>query len=106
MRKVLAGAGLCTLLLVLTSGSLFAQATASIAANGDFEQGVLNEWSLYGNNNGQALTKYNTVETATNWCNKWRPGSNRGNGGLTQEIYLIGGLTYNFGMDVAIKCSC
>jgi len=106
MKKVFVGAGLSVLLLVLTSSSLFAQATASMVANGDFEQGVLNEWTLYGNNNGQELTKYQVLPSVTTWCNKWRPGSNRGNGGIQQDVYMIGGVPYQFDMDIAIKCSC
>lgn len=106
MKKVFVGASLCALLLVLTSGSLFAQATASMVPNGDFEQGALNEWTRYGTSSGQEVTKFNVLTTALSWCNKWRPGSNGGNGGIRQDVYLIGGLTYQFDADVAFKCSC
>ncbi len=106
MKKVFIGAGLCALLLVLASGNLSAAVSASMVGNGDFEQTELNEWVLYGNNNGQEVLKASEPTGQVSWCNKWRPGSNRGNGGIKQDVYLIGGLTYEFSANIAFRCSC
>lgn len=104
MKAVLFGAVSCALLLFLLPGSLSAQ---SMTANGDFELEELGDhWTLYGNNDKQNVIEYDVSGNGLSWCNKWKPGSNQGNGGFTQEVYMIAGQEYQFDADIAFVCTC
>jgi len=105
MKAVLFGAVLCSALLFLLAGGLTAQ---SMVANGDYDLEELGDhWTLYGNNDKQNVILYDvTGDGKTSYCNKWKPGSNQGNGGITQEVYMIAGQEYQFDADIAFVCTC
>ena len=42
----------------------------------------------------------------TSLCWKRQPGSNIGNGGLTQDVSLIAGTTYDVSVNVSFICTC
>ena len=104
MRKWIVGAGCLALLLLVFSGSeALAQNTLP---NGDFELQAAGSWDLTGNNNGAMAATYDVTGLGSSWCWKRQPGSDQGNGGLTQAVYLLDGLTYDFSMDVCFICTC
>ena len=104
MKKYLVAAGCAALLaLFLCQGDLFAQNTVP---NGDFELQSQGPWILTGSNTGASCSVYDTSGTGSSWCWKRQPGTNGGNGGLTQDIPLIGGVTYNVSVNVCYIATC
>ncbi len=102
--KILVAAGCVVLLfLFLFQGDLSAQNTTP---NGDFELQAQGSWVLTGSNNGAACTIYNTTGSGSSWCWKRKPGTNGGNGGIEQDLALIGGVTYDFTVAVCYIATC
>jgi len=71
--------------------------------DGNFELGAaLGPWSLFGDNAGAAFVQYDVDGAGGDtWCLRRMPGSDVGNGGLTQDVLLVGGVTYQFDADIA-----
>ncbi len=70
--------------------------------DGNFELGAaLGPWSLFGDNTGAGFVQYDVDGTGgPTWCLEREPGTDFGNGGVTQDVLLIGGVTYQFDADV------
>jgi len=94
--------------VALVFGLLCLWAAPPVAAqerclDGNFELGAtLGPWSLFGDSSGAGFVQYDVdnVGGAT-WCLMRMPGSNFGNGGIEQDVLLIGGVTYQFDADIA-----
>jgi len=100
MKRILLAAGCVALFcLVLGQDNALAQ---NLVPNGDFEMQARAEWLLTGNNTGAQATTFDTNGNGDNsWCWKRTPGTTKGNGGLEQDVYLFGGVLYNFTAHVA-----
>ena len=99
MKNIFIGAG-CIVLLLLFSGS---DASAqNIVPNGDFELQDLGPWALTGSNSNTMLMQFDVTGSGqSSWSWRRMPGTGTGNGGLAQDICLIGGVTYNVSVPVA-----
>lgn len=93
--------------VALAFGLLCLWGAAPLAAqercmDGNFELGsALGPWSLFGDNTGSQFTMYDVDGTGGDtWCLERSPGSDYGNGGIEQNLLLIGGVTYQFEADV------
>jgi hypothetical protein len=75
--------------------------------NGDFEFQALDPWEMFGSNNSQQLVMYDTDNDGTASL-AWKkiPGTNGGNGGIQETVFLIGGLEYQFHAYVASYVFC
>jgi len=75
--------------------------------NGDLETGTLTHgWSLFGGNANTTVTTFATVVNKPSLCVKRRPGPPGDNGGIEQEVHLLGGVSYTFTANVAAQyCS-
>ena len=100
MKKLLFAAGCAVLLLLFHPGSDgLAQNTVP---NGDFELQDLGPWELTGSNAYCSMLQFDVAGIgSSSWCWKRMPGTNTGNGGLMQDIPLIGGVPYNLSINVA-----
>ena len=100
MKKVLFGAGCAILLLLFNFGTdALAQNTVP---NGDFELQDLGPWTLTGSNSSTAMVQFDVAGIgSSSWSWKRMPGTGTGNGGLVQDIPLIGGHTYDLTINVA-----
>ena len=86
------------LLLVASPAPLHAQ---DMAINGNFELEALGPWSLFNNNAHSSLLVYDTSGDGTSsWCVERKPGKPNDNGGIEQDVLLVGGVTYQFDADV------
>lgn len=105
MRKLIWLTSCSALLLLLFSGGeAMAQNTA---ANGDFELQDTEPWVKTGSNDGAKILMYDVNGNgSTSLCWSRQPGSNKGNGGITQDVILIAGTTYDFTADVVFICTC
>jgi hypothetical protein len=104
MKKLLFGAGLTVLFLFMTQGGASAQ---TMTLNGDFEFQALDPWEMFGNNDSQQLVQYDIDGDGTSsLCWKKIPGTNGGNGGIRETIFLIGGLEYEVSAKVATYVFC
>jgi hypothetical protein len=102
--KIFTAAGCVTLLfLFLFQGDAFAQNTVP---NGDFELQAQGPWVLTGSNVGAGCTPYNTTGSGTSYCWKRKPGTNNGNGGIEQDVPLIGGLAYDVSIPICYIATC
>ena len=104
MRKTLWLASLGAAVLFLCSGPLPAQETVF---NGDFQLGNYTPpWTLTGGNAYTQVTYFQTKLGVNSLSLKRRPGPPNSNGGITQDLYLIGGVMYVFTADIAAQyCS-
>ncbi len=105
MRKLIWLTSCSALLLLLFSGTgALAQNTA---ANGDFELQDTGPWAKTGSNDGAMIIMFDVNGNGqTSLCWKRQPGSNIGNGGLTQDVSLIAGTTYDVSVNVSFICTC
>ncbi|MFH2001510.1 MAG: hypothetical protein ABIK28_17640, partial [Planctomycetota bacterium] len=78
----------------------------NVSFNGDFETGAYSHgWTLFGGNTGTTIATFGTGVGDPSYCLKRMPGSPN-NGGIEQEVHLIGGETYNFYANIAAQyCS-
>lgn len=97
-----------TIPAVFAVSALFLWAPPPLAAqemcnNGNFELGAaLGPWTLFGDNTGAGFIQYDVDGAGGDtWCLKRLPGTDLGNGGVAQQVLLIGGVTYQFDADVA-----
>ena len=100
MRKVIVLSGLaCGLMLAWAVHPLTAQ---EMCNDGNFELGkALGPWSLFDDNTGSSFAQYDVDGTGgATWCLERKPGSDYGNGGIKQNVLLVGGVTYQFDADV------
>lgn len=96
MKAVIAAA---CLLILFSAVELQAQ---SVAVNGDFETNSISpSWELYGGNTYTQVASYQTVAGVTSLCLKRRPGTPNSNGGISQDVHLIGGMSYRFSANIA-----
>ncbi len=89
------------LLLLFLSGS-FVQAQ-NVVLNNTFELQNLTYWTKTGNLDPGfwGMDKFDTTGNgAKSWC-FWQSPSSGKNGGITQTIFLIAGLTYDFSVRIA-----
>jgi hypothetical protein len=100
MKKILFGLGCAILLLFFyPGGDAFAQDTVP---NGDFELQDLGPWDLTGSNSSTTMMMYDVGGTGKpSWSWRRMPGTGTGNGGLLQNIPLIGGVTYDLSINIA-----
>ncbi len=100
-------AGGIVLLLFLFQGVAFGQNTA---ANGDFQLQDQGAWEKNGNNIGVGCIEYDTNGNGQkSWCWKRKPGDSPfggGNGGITQEVCLVGGVTYKLTANICYHADC
>jgi len=91
-------------LLLLCAPSAGAQ---EMVFNGDFETGSLNHgWTLFGGNANTITTTFAVVYNQPSLCVKRKPGTPGDNGGIQQEVHLLGGVTYAFSANIAAQyCS-
>jgi len=91
-------------LLLLAAPDAAAQ---SSAFNGDFETGSYTHgWTLFGGNTNTITAMFQTKVNESSLCLKRRPGPPSDNGGIEQEVHLIGGVNYLFTANVAAQyCS-
>jgi hypothetical protein len=86
-------------LLFLCASPVAAQ---EVVFNGDFETNSYTSlWSLFGGNQYTTIATYQTVYGVNSLCLKRRPGNPNSNGGIEQEVHLLGGITYNFSASIA-----
>ncbi len=102
MKKLIIGAA-CLTLVFLFQGGVLAQ---NVVPNGDFELKAQGQWDLIGNNNGASCVVYNTSGTGNSWCWRRAPGTPSGNGGLSMDIHLVGGVAYAINIDVCYLATC
>jgi len=75
----------------------------NVVLNGDLEtESILPLWGLHGGNSNTTMVKFQTVVGVNSWCMKRRPGSPNDNGGIEQEVHLIGGIDYSIVVNVAV----
>ena len=107
VKKVIVGAGCLVLfLIVFFPGEALAQ---TVAANGDFELEGKGIWEKEGGNTGTKYLQYNTTGSGSSWCCKREPGTGYpfgGYGGLSQEVTLIAGVTYQFSANICYLAKC
>jgi hypothetical protein len=104
MKGCLSIAAGLMLLLLASPAPLNAQ---DMAINGNFEFQALGPWLDFGKNvhsNLMVVFDTNNDGTAT-WSLERRPGKPDDNGGIQQEVLLVGGVTYQFDADVCYN-SC
>lgn len=100
MKRMLLGVGCLALLLIVFSNNEGAAQTA--VPNGGFEQQDVPPWVKTGNHTYGRMMKFDVNGNGTfSWCYRKMPGNTAGNGGLIQDIPLIGGVTYDFSCCVA-----
>ncbi len=100
MKKLYIGLGCLALLLIAFSNQ--EGAAQNIVPNGGFESGDLDPWVKTGNHTYGRMMKYDTNGNGSvSWCYRKMPGTSAGNGGLIQDVELIGGVTYDFSMCIA-----
>lgn len=100
MKKqfVLGCLGAATLFFVCT-GSLSAQETVF---NGDLETKAYSPmWTLTGGNAHTTVVNYPTVAGIYSYCVRRMPGLPNDNGGIEQQVHLMGGVTYLFNANIA-----
>lgn len=91
-------------LTMLFGSAVIAQ---NVSFNGDFETGSHSHgWTLVGGNTYTTMATFTTsINADPSWTVKRRPGA-PDNGGIEQEVHLIGGETYLFSANVAAQyCS-
>jgi hypothetical protein len=104
MKKTLWLASLGAAVLFLCSSPLAAQ---EVVFNGDFELGTYSPtWTLTGGNTYTQIAYFQTKLGQNSLCLKRRPGPPSSNGGIEQNVHLIGGVMYVFTADIASQyCS-
>lgn len=76
----------------------------NIAFNGDFETGAHTDgWTLKGGNTHTTIALFESTIGKKSLCLKRRPGTPSSNGGLEQQVHLLGGVTYNFSADIVAE---
>jgi len=70
--------------------------------DGNFELGdALGPWSLFGDNTNAGFVQKDVDATGgPSWALERAPGTDFGNGGIKQNVVLIGGVDYQFEADV------
>ena len=70
--------------------------------DGNFERGAaLGPWKLFGDNTGAGFVQKDVDATGgPSWALERAPGTDFGNGGIKQNVLLVGGVTYQFDADV------
>lgn len=88
------------LAFLITAGS--ALQGQDMVLNGNFELQARGPWAMTGSNNNAAMATYDVDGDGTaTYCWMKEPGTNGGNGGLEQDILLVGGVTYDITCNVA-----
>jgi len=88
-------------LLFLGSGPLWAQGAVF---NGDFETGSYSPmWILTGGNTYTQLVVWDSTPGVKSHCLKRQPGPPSSNGGIEQDVALVGGIQYVFSADIAAQ---
>jgi len=69
--------------------------------NGNYELEALGPWIMTGGNTHTSVVKNDVTGTGNDsWCLEREPGTPNDNGGITQDVLLIGGVTYDFYADI------
>ena len=104
MKKLFLLASLGVAVLFLCSGPVSAQ---NAVFNGDFQIGNYTPpWTLTGGNAYTQTAYFQTKLGVNSLSLKRRPGPPNSNGGIEQDIHLIGGVMYVFKADIAAQyCS-
>lgn len=96
-----------TVTAALALGLLCLWGAAPLAAqercmDGNFELGdALGPWTLFGDNTGAGFVQKDVDGSGgPSWALERAPGVDLGNGGIQQNILLIGGVDYQFEADV------